>query len=104
MVGELVEWMDDLCYQYGIDRSEIDLYLCEGLDRILPNLNDKLVDKAMKYLDKVGVKVKTGSFVSEVKEDGLTMANGDTLKNQNSYLELWCCCFRLCSQSRFRYR
>jgi len=80
MLGELIEWLDELCYQYDIPREETNLYLCEGLDKILPNLDDKLANKAMNYMKKKGVKVKLGSFVKEVKEDGLDFADGETLK------------------------
>ncbi|MFW6035279.1 MAG: FAD-dependent oxidoreductase [Halothermotrichaceae bacterium] len=76
MLGELIEWFDQLCYEYGIPRRDVDLYLVEGLDKILPNIDDKLANKAMDYLYKKHVKVKLGEFVEKVRVNGLTLANG----------------------------
>lgn len=88
MVGELVEWMDDLSYQYDIPRDEIKLHLCEGLDRILPNLSEKHANQAMDYLRRKNVKVKLGSFVSEVKEDEIIFADGEEIKTRTV---IWNC-------------
>lgn len=88
MLGELIEWLDELSAQYEIPRDEVNLYLCEGLDRILPSLDRKLADKAMDYLQKKGVNLKLGSFVDEVKENGLVFSNGDVL---NCRTIVWNC-------------
>ena len=88
MLGELIEWFDDLCYQYEIPRNEAKLYLCEGLDHILPNIDNKLADRAMGYLKKKGVTVKLGSFVDEVKENGLRLANGEEIASRTI---IWNC-------------
>ncbi len=79
MVGELIEWMDDLCEQYEIPRDEINLHLCEGLDNILPNLDENLANKALAYLDKKGVEVKLGSFVNKVEKDKLLFGDGEEI-------------------------
>lgn len=88
MLGELIEWLDDLCYQYDIPRQDAKLYLCEGLDKILPNIDEKLAAKAMAYLKRKGVTVKLGSFVDEVREDGLTLANGHDIASRTI---IWNC-------------
>lgn len=88
MLGELIEWLDDLCYQYDIPRQDARLYLCEGLDHILPNIDNKLADRAMDYLKKKGVEVKLGSFVDEVREDGLALANGQEVASRTI---IWNC-------------
>ncbi|RCW41847.1 MULTISPECIES: FAD-dependent oxidoreductase [unclassified Halanaerobium] len=75
MVGELITWFDELSKQYGIPRKDVDLYLVEGLDRILPNLKDELVDKALEYLKKKNVEVKTGSFITAVNENSVVLQN-----------------------------
>ncbi len=88
MVGELIEWFDELSKQYGIPRKDIDLYLVEGLDSILPNLKDSLVESAMKYLRKNSVEVKTGSFITEVTKDSLTLQGGETIQSKTV---IWTC-------------
>ncbi|MFW6265130.1 MAG: NAD(P)/FAD-dependent oxidoreductase, partial [Bacillota bacterium] len=88
MLGELIEWFDELAKKYEIPRDEIKLYLCEGLDHILPNIDNKLADRAMKYLKKKGVIVKLGSFVDEVREEGLTLASGEDIASRTI---IWNC-------------
>jgi len=79
MVGELLEWINDLCSQYEIPQEEVRLYLVEGLEQILPNIDKRLAEKASNYLLKRGVNLKTGSFVQEVKENGLILDNGEEI-------------------------
>ena len=68
MVGELIEWLDDYSKEYNIPRDEIEIYNFEGLDQILPNLSDELVEKAMNYMRDNGVNVKTGEFVDKIEK------------------------------------
>ncbi|MFW6022081.1 MAG: FAD-dependent oxidoreductase [Halanaerobiaceae bacterium] len=88
MLGELIDWLDELCYQYDIQREETRLFLFEGLNEILPNIDDKLADKAMTFLKKKGVKVKLGSFVSEVRKNGLSLENGEDVQSRTI---IWNC-------------
>lgn len=88
MVGELIEWMDELSYHYEIPRGEIKLYLCEGLDRILPTLDEKLANRAMKYLRKHDVQIKLGSFVEKVTDNTLTFSDGEKIKTRTV---IWNC-------------
>ncbi len=79
-VGELVQWADELCGEYGINRNEVKLYVVEAMDKILPNLPDPLIKKATAFLEGKGVKVLTSSPITEVKQDGLTLKSGEIIK------------------------
>lgn len=81
-VGELVQWADELCAEYGINRKEVKLYVIEALDKILPNLPDPLIKKATAFLEKKGVKVLTSSPITEVSEDSLTLKSGEIIKTE----------------------
>lgn len=92
MIGELLNWFDKLADQYSIPDQDINLYLIEGLEQILPNLNDKMVKAAEKYLRKNNVKIKTGSFITEVKENGIILdTESEKSKLINSQTVIWNC-------------
>lgn len=88
MTGELLEWTSSLCRQYDIPEEEVRLFLVEGLDRILPNFKERLADKASSYLKKRGVQLKLGSFVKEVKENGLILDSGEEIASRTV---IWNC-------------
>ncbi len=69
MMGELIEWTATLCGEYNIPKSEVKLVLVEALSRILCVLNDKLVNKSVKYLKKKGVEILTDSPITNVEKD-----------------------------------
>ena len=88
MVGELIEWIEEFSKKYDISTGEIDIFNCEGLEKILPTLNDELVERAMKYMRDNDVKVKTGEFVTKIEENKLTLGNGEEI---NSRTIIWTC-------------
>jgi NADH dehydrogenase len=69
MAGELGEWVNRLSEDYGIDRAEVKIYNMDLLKKILPILDDSLIDKTCKRLRKLGVEILTESNITEVKED-----------------------------------
>ncbi|MFV2040622.1 MAG: NAD(P)/FAD-dependent oxidoreductase [Candidatus Hydrothermarchaeales archaeon] len=54
-----------------IDFQEARIMLLEAMDRLLPDLPDKLGDYAFRRLGDMGVKVLLGSKVSEITHDGV---------------------------------
>jgi NADH dehydrogenase len=58
-----------------IDPGETSIFLLEGGNRILPSFAESLSRKAAKQLEKLGVKVLTGTKVEKVDEKGV-IANG----------------------------
>lgn len=79
-VGELVQWADELCTEYEIDRKEVNLVVVEALDKILPNLSDNLIKKATRFLEKKGVRVLTSSPITEVTEGSITLKSGEKIE------------------------
>jgi NADH dehydrogenase len=45
LVGELMQWVEELCVEYGINRNEVKLLVVEAMSRILTNLTDKSMKK-----------------------------------------------------------
>ena len=86
MMGELGEWKERLCKEFYIGEEEVTLYLVDDLPKILPTFPDKLIAKAKKRLNKLGVKVLTNAGVTEVTKDCATIRNNGTI---NTYTVIW---------------
>ena len=66
LVGEFIEWVKILCKQYNIDRKEVRLIIVEALPTVLPILNNKLKNKAVRYMEKHGVEILVNSLIVKV--------------------------------------
>ncbi len=67
MIGELAHWTRGLCREYGINRSEVRLYILDMLPRVLNNLDEKCAAKAHRYMEKkLGVKILLKTAIKEV--------------------------------------
>jgi len=86
MMGELAEWKERLCKEFYISDEEVTLILADDLPKILPNFPDKLIAKAKKRLNKLGVKVLTKAGITEVTKDCATIRNNGTV---NTYTVIW---------------
>jgi NADH dehydrogenase len=77
LMGEFIQWMPALCREYGIDRNEIRLLLVEALPTILPIINDKLIKKSVRYMEKHGVEILTNSPITNVTPDSFSIKSGE---------------------------
>ncbi|AZR72600.1 NADH dehydrogenase [Anoxybacter fermentans] len=77
MIGELAEWVRDLCQIYNVDRDDVRLIVVEALPNILPVLKKKgLVDRAIEYLtNTLNVEIKTNSPICEVHPEHIVLEN-----------------------------
>ena len=66
---------------YGLDRidpeRDLKIVLIEAADRILPALPPRISETTRKLLTDLGVEVRTGARVAEVRADGVALAGGD---------------------------
>jgi NADH:ubiquinone reductase (H+-translocating) len=88
LVGELAEWKKRLCYEYGIDESEVTLYDVEAMAKILPILNDGLIAKAETYLKSIGVNILTNAPIVQVNKDSIVLKDGREIK---THTLVWTC-------------
>ncbi len=86
MIGELGEYKDTLCREFNIPVEEVTLYVADAVPTILPAYPDKLIKKAEKRLDKLGIEALTSSNITQVKEDCVCL-NGD--RYIESYTVIW---------------
>ena len=65
---------------FGLDRidpaQDIRIILIEAAPRILPALPERISEATLRLLGKLGVEVRTGARVSEVRADGVRLADG----------------------------
>jgi NADH dehydrogenase len=68
---------------YGLDHivpeRDIKIILVEAAPRILPALPERIADETMRLLREMGVEVRTGTRVAEVRGDGIVLADGGFL-------------------------
>lgn len=82
LAGELVQWFKELCNDYGIDKNEVKLLIVEALPRILTNLSDNSVKKAVRYLNKNGVEILAGSPITKVNADSIELKSGSIIRSR----------------------
>lgn len=88
LVGELIEWLPILCKENGIDYSEVTLMNVEALGNILNMLPDKPRNKAIAYMEKKGVIIKTNSLIVHADENSFTLKDGTVI---NTHTFIWTC-------------
>ncbi len=88
LVGELIEWLPILCKEHGVDFNEVKLMNVEALGNILNMLTDKPRQKAIEYMHKHGVEIKTNSLIINADENGFTIKDGTVVKTKTL---VWTC-------------
>ncbi len=69
MIGELAEWRGRLCHTFNIPESEVRLIVADLLPKVLPNFDDKLINKTTKRLEKMKVEIMLNSGINDVQPD-----------------------------------
>lgn len=71
---------------YGLDRidaeRDIRIILIEAADRILPALSARISAACERLLAKLGVEIRVGARVSEVRADGVVLADGSFVPSE----------------------
>jgi NADH dehydrogenase len=71
---------------YGLDHVDVDkdirIILIEAAERILPALPERVSVSTLRLLRGLGVEIRTGARVAEVRADGVKLANGETIASE----------------------
>jgi len=87
-LGEIAH--DTLAHDFrDINPSQTQIILVEGTDRALPTYPPKLSEAARKMLVHLGVTVRTGAMVTEVKAESVTIREGDHTESIPTRTVLW---------------
>jgi len=87
-MGELLEWKRQLCRDYEVDSREVSLIVVEAMCSILPILNEGLIKKSERYLNKHGVEIMTDAPFTEVKKESIVLKNGREIPTSTL---IWTC-------------
>jgi NADH dehydrogenase len=87
-LGEIAN--DTLRHDFrDIDPSTARIILVEGADRALPSYPPKLSEAARRMLVRLGVTVRTGAMVTGIREDLVTIREGDRTETIPTRTVLW---------------
>ncbi|MCY0870121.1 MAG: NAD(P)/FAD-dependent oxidoreductase [Firmicutes bacterium] len=78
-VGELADWIPQLCARHGVNRHRAEIVILEAAPGILPMLPDKLRAATVAVLRRRGVQVRTSTAIVGVQRGRVLLAGGDTL-------------------------
>jgi NADH dehydrogenase len=71
---------------YGMDRidplRDVHIVLIEAAERILPALPERISNATMDLLRGLGIEVRTGARVAEVRADGVVLASGELIPSE----------------------
>lgn len=73
----------------SIDPSTARIILVEGADRVLPPYPPKLSAAARRMLERLGVTVRTGAVVTDIRERSVTIREGDRVEEIPTRTVLW---------------
>lgn len=66
----------------GLDFSQMNIYVVEGMDKVLPPMSDEAGKKAQRYLEELGVILKLNTFVENYDGQTVTFKGGEQIKTQ----------------------
>lgn len=89
MVGELAEFVPIACEKFHIDKSLVRISNVDILERVMPYIPEKLGDKAVKRLNKMGVDVSLKTNVTNIGADFIEIVkDGKTIKD-TTHTVIW---------------
>ncbi|HET8884498.1 MAG TPA: FAD-dependent oxidoreductase [Candidatus Saccharimonadales bacterium] len=74
LAAALGMYLKDLRKHFSAGDSNIHVALIEAAPRVLPRMSEKSSEKALRRLEKLGVKVQTGKTVESADEDAITVS------------------------------
>jgi NADH:ubiquinone reductase (H+-translocating) len=87
-LGEIAH--DTLKHDFrDIDTRHARIFLVEGTDRVLPSYPPKLSEDARKMLNALGVSVRTGAMVTDIREGEVTIKEGEKIEVIPTRTVLW---------------
>ena len=66
----------------GMDFSKMNIYLVEGLDRVLPPMSPESSEKTRKYLESMGIIIKLKTLVESYDGEVVTFKGGEQISSQ----------------------
>ena len=73
----------------NIDTHQTKILLVEGMDRVLPPFDPALSENAAGSLKKLGVEIRTKTFVTNLDGENVTMRSGDVEETLRAHTVMW---------------
>ncbi|MDR1218637.1 MAG: NAD(P)/FAD-dependent oxidoreductase [Treponema sp.] len=80
MAGELLEWRDEMCQKWLIDKSKVRIVIVEAMPSILPIFEKDLAGKIEAYLKKHDVELMTGTAITGAEPGVVKLKTGAALE------------------------
>ena len=92
MAGELIEWKEKLCYEWGLDENEVRIVIVEALHNICTILPPKLQAKTQRYLERHGAEFMLDSPISKADRGQLLInAKSESPTTIQTETFIWTC-------------
>ena len=88
MIGELLEYRDELCEKLFLDPAESRILLIEALPSILPILEVSLREQAESYLTKRGCEIRLGQAIVSAAPGVVNLKDGSVIETETF---IWTC-------------
>lgn len=88
-VGELANRVPELCQEYDIDRSQVEIVALEGASTIMPGFDPELVEYAMNSLEARGVHFITDALLKECKTESVVYEKDGKLYEIPTMTKVW---------------
>jgi len=86
--GEYQDFMQEARKSYqNVAEKDIEVFLLEYADRILPAIDPELGDYARRKLEARGLQIRTGTSLREIREREVTLTSGETMRSRTV---VWC--------------
>lgn len=86
MIGELTEWLPELCKEHKLNYDEVSYHLVEAAPSILNTVTEVERERAVKIMEKQGIEISLGDGIVAVEKDHIELASG---KQIPSYCTIW---------------
>ncbi|WP_232696821.1 NAD(P)/FAD-dependent oxidoreductase [Brevibacillus daliensis] len=81
-LGELVNRVPELCREFDVDPSLVQIYSIEAAPSALPGFDTDLVEYAMNMLESKGIQFKINTPIKQCTADGVILATGEEIKSK----------------------
>lgn len=89
MIGELAEYVPELCRKFEIDPKDVTMVNVDMLPRPVPILPEKLSVKVAKRLEKMGVELMLGVGVVGIGKDFIKVKKGEEVITYTANTVIW---------------
>jgi len=89
MAGELAEFVPSVCEKFSIDPKMVRMTLVDILDKVMPFMPEKAINKAVKRLEKTGVTLSLKTNVVGVGKHEITLSKEGKTISDSTHTVMW---------------